>query len=93
MVVVVAREGLVEGEMLLDDLGAEQIGCGEGHHRIIGSDMVAEAYAHIREIFPQCLDDAQVGIGGISGVGEHAVEDDDILAACILQHADGLVAL
>ena len=93
MIVVVAGEGLVEGEVLLDDLSAEQIGGGECHHRIVGSDMVAKAHADIGEVLLQGLDDAQVGIGGVRRVGEYTVEDDDILAACILQHADGLVAL
>ena len=52
MVVVVAGQGLVEGEVLLDDLRAEQVGGGERHHGGVGRDVVGEADLDAREVAP-----------------------------------------
>ena len=90
---VVAGERLVQREVLLDNLGTEEVCRRERLHRGVGGDVVRIADLEVRERALQRLDDAEVGVVGAGGIAEYAVQDGDVFAARALQSSNSLVGL
>ena len=90
---IVSRKRLVQREVLLDNLGTEEVCRRERLHRDVGGDVVRITDLKVRERALKCPDDAEVGVIGTGGKAEHAVKHSDVLAARALEGADGLVRL
>ena len=90
MVVVVAGEALVEGEVLLEDGCALEPGEEEGEAAIVGRDVIRPTDGAVGEGACEMPDRLQLGIRGGRRILEDAVEQGDGRGAAVFEHGEGL---
>ena len=93
MIVVVSGQRLVKSEVLFDYLCAEKISRCEYCHGVVGQCVVAVAYRDVGEYALESRYNAQVGVLVLAGIGQHAVQQRDLVVASFADSAHSLLHL